>query len=491
MRSSLLLATTTAVLSLATAAGAATIVPSRFDDPLTGGDRCAEEPLDCSLRSAAAAARDGDTIALAAGVYELTRDDPVTLSHTVSLAGAGASQTTIRRTAGIGGVLLATTDGDDWMSHPPYTPPATRVSISGVTITGGVGEYYGGGIGASHAALLVADAAIVGNRTVPVSSSVPPSGGVGAGIFVLSNQTLTVVNSLIADNVSMANGDAGGIAAGLYFSGSAATIVNTTLTRNVADGADGRGGAFFQQAASSGRPVRFIHSTIVGNTGRGGGGNLYAFGGEVGLQGTIVAGGIGPPGAENCVQNGGRIVSEGTNLESPTAQCGLTMRSDLPGVTDPHLAAPAVSGGETETFALLPGAPAIDAAPACSVGEIPLVVDQRRAPRPAGEACDIGAFEADAGTAAVYRGCQLVAVPRQVGADVASTVSCGRAARIVETPAVSIAGDVHALRAVQRTVGARERVRLRVTIPRAVRAQMRRARAAHAPVHLLAALRRR
>ncbi len=55
---------------------------------------------------------------------------------------------------------------------------------------------------------------------------------------------------------------------------------------------------------------------------------------------------------------------------------------------DPLLGPLADNGGATQTFALLPGSPAIDAGQ--STGCPP---DQRGVVRPQGAACDIGAFE--------------------------------------------------------------------------------------------------
>jgi hypothetical protein len=58
-------------------------------------------------------------------------------------------------------------------------------------------------------------------------------------------------------------------------------------------------------------------------------------------------------------------------------------------VADPKLGPLQDNGGPTDTFALLAGSAAVDAAtaPGC------LAVDQRGVPRPVGGACDAGAFE--------------------------------------------------------------------------------------------------
>jgi hypothetical protein len=54
------------------------------------------------------------------------------------------------------------------------------------------------------------------------------------------------------------------------------------------------------------------------------------------------------------------------------------------------------NGGRTETHALLPGSPAIDAiaeADCIDLAGSPVAEDQRGVDRPQGAGCDIGAFE--------------------------------------------------------------------------------------------------
>lgn len=84
--------------------------------------------------------------------------------------------------------------------------------------------------------------------------------------------------------------------------------------------------------------------------------------------------------------------SEGFNLDSD-GSCGLTQSSDRPR-TDPRPGPLQDNGGPTQTHALLPGSPALNA------GERTLAVayDQRGPgfPRVLGSAADIGAYEAPA-----------------------------------------------------------------------------------------------
>ena len=86
----------------------------------------------------------------------------------------------------------------------------------------------------------------------------------------------------------------------------------------------------------------------------------------------------------------GTITDGGNNMEDGTI-CGLTASSSLAN-TDPLLSTPGFYGGPTQTFALLPGSPAIDAgAPGICAADPVNNLDQRGATRPS--ACDMGAFE--------------------------------------------------------------------------------------------------
>jgi hypothetical protein len=78
------------------------------------------------------------------------------------------------------------------------------------------------------------------------------------------------------------------------------------------------------------------------------------------------------------------IVDGGHNISFPDTTC--------PGASvDPRLGPLADNGGPTETQALEPGSPAIDAVPAAGAGCA--LIDERGVSRPQGVGCDIGAYE--------------------------------------------------------------------------------------------------
>jgi len=117
------------------------------------------------------------------------------------------------------------------------------------------------------------------------------------------------------------------------------------------------------------------------------------------LKGTILAAGS-VTGSGNC---SGPINDAGYNISDDNS-CGFTAVGSLNG-TDPKLGPLADNGGPTQTVALLPGSPAIDAIPLASCTDQssppnPLTTDQRGFARPdPGDnppACDIGAYESDA-----------------------------------------------------------------------------------------------
>jgi hypothetical protein len=92
------------------------------------------------------------------------------------------------------------------------------------------------------------------------------------------------------------------------------------------------------------------------------------------------------------------MTSDGYNLSSDKS-CKFNNSGDL-NSTNPRLGRLQNNGGPTQTMALLPGSPAIDAgnASGCTDGRGRLLkTDQRGKPRPDkedhGVGCDIGAYE--------------------------------------------------------------------------------------------------
>src|SRR5438105_15409294 len=102
---------------------------------------------------------------------------------------------------------------------------------------------------------------------------------------------------------------------------------------------------------------------------------------------TIIAGNTTSKGPGDCNVQAMIIESTGHNLDSD-GSCFLTATGDLP-KRDPLLGPLADNGGPSETQALLPGSPAIDAGAADGCPQH----DQRGIARPQGAGCDMGAYE--------------------------------------------------------------------------------------------------
>jgi hypothetical protein len=183
------------------------------------------------------------------------------------------------------------------------------------------------------------------------------------------------------------------------------TITNSTVSTNTATsgGAGGRGGGIhiggFAQFPQS---LLVSASTLAANTAQlGEGGNLWVNGPAdfVDLRGSIVSGGTGAAGVENCAQTvSGHIDSLGGNVESTTpTQCGLGLASDRIGV-DPLLgpltanaagnAGSPIFNAPRQTHPLGAGSAALNLYSAGCPG-----ADQIGTARPQGPLCDAGAHE--------------------------------------------------------------------------------------------------
>jgi predicted outer membrane repeat protein len=199
-------------------------------------------------------------------------------------------------------------------------------------------------------------------------------GGSGGGIGV-EGGAVTVGSSTFSGNRAELSG--GGIWAG----GGTLTVTNATLGGNAA-GANG--GAI----EARGGTVTMANSTVSGNRANDVGGGLDVRGGTVRPRNTIIAGNSGDPlmgGADVW----GRLDSEGHNLIGDSLGGSGFADTDLLNL-DPLLGPLQDNGGPTETMALLPGSPALNAGDPAELGN----PDQRSVVRAGG--VNIGAYQASA-----------------------------------------------------------------------------------------------
>jgi hypothetical protein len=353
----------TVLLALAGApnAAAAVFTVTRTDDPAPDG--CM--PMDCSLREAvldANMAVGPDTILLSGGSFRLTIAGPnddagatgdLDLLDNVTVTGIGARLTSIDA-QGIDRVLDVA-DG-------------VTAEIDDVTLRGGETSGDGGGVRAGNSSVLMLRDTITGNRAL------------GDGGGVESSVAVQVVQSTIAGNHAVNGG-------GIHFAGDL-EVSSSTISGNVAGGPglSGSGGAM---AGSGEATAQLGSSTVTGNRAfnpslSGAGIDVYS----TTLQGSIIAENVAhatdqsTSGLANCAQ---AVTSDGHNL-SDGFDCGLGQEGDQEGVP-PLLGPLGDNGGPTDTEAVLPGSPALDAGQACPP------TDQRSVSRPRGRACDIGAYE--------------------------------------------------------------------------------------------------
>ncbi len=349
------------VVVLASPAWAETFTVDRIDDPNLGttptADDCtAAAANDCSLRGAITAANANagdDTIDIGVmGMVALTGALP-DLSSNIEIKGPGADKFTVR------GNPLAV---DNYRIF--HVTSGSVVSISGITISGGLASAgSGGGIFNDGGNLTVSDSTITDN-----------SAGEGGGIDTVNNdtesQSTTITNSTISGNTSATSG--GGVTT---FSGRT-TIKFSTITKNTANDRFGSGVA---SSGNNSARTEVLSTIISENTNT----DVDFFSGTT----------------NSFVSNGYNLIGDDGNDGNATGafnQTGDQVATDAEPI-NPMLDPLADNGGPTMTHALLTDSPAIDAGPPTSGDTIcpPPLTDQRGISRPQGSHCDIGAYEVE------------------------------------------------------------------------------------------------
>jgi hypothetical protein len=402
-----------------------------------GDGRCetAQDGGPCSIRAAVqeANARPESgpyVVALPPGDYQLSipgdsEDDAVSgdvdIRTTLDLVGAGQDVVTIH-------------GPNEELDHAFEVIPPAVVRVRGVTIR----DSAGGGIENRLGQLEVADSTIRDNHahfgggiasdgvfTLTHSVISHNVGGQGGGLVIFGSSRAVIRNSRIEGNGDAQGGgmkvmgalemsdsvvadNLGGHGAGIQLLGDAPIVIrDTVVMRNHASPHPeppwhGYGGGVWNNATN----VRLENVTITDNWGQGGG--IYNLGEITVASSTLASNGTDSWGAAinnlglfrmvntivgpsarggNCDVSRAGLTSGGHNIDRD-GSCMLTEPSDRQAI-DPLLGPLADNGGSTLTHALLTESPAIDAG---DDDKCPLA-DQRGAPRPAGAACDIGAFE--------------------------------------------------------------------------------------------------
>ncbi|MCB0199491.1 MAG: hypothetical protein KDI03_05400 [Anaerolineae bacterium] len=223
-------------------------------------------------------------------------------------------------------------------------------------------------------------------------------GGSGGGIMIYSDVSVTIEDTTVSDNLAGDGGllcdDAyqppcptGGDGGGISNLG-ALTMRNATVSGNRSGGSTaegGRGGGVY----SIGQAWLW-YSTITDNEApANAGGGLWTEETVI-LADTLVDANWANLSGSDCA---GYVFLLNHNLVGRSEGCGLVGDPQSNIFDQPALIGPLAlnAPGTTETHALLPNSPAIDAG-SCDGG---VATDQRGVPRPQGAECDIGAYEYD------------------------------------------------------------------------------------------------
>jgi len=375
-----------------------------------------------------------------------------------------------------------------------------QARLVGLTITGGLAS---SGSGINNAGTLTVTNSTVESNVATYGSSIPI--GFGGGIY--NGGTLTVTNTTVDNNSAPIDGGGGGIdnsgtltvtnstidnnlagwGGGGICNFGTVTVTNSTVAGNSAAGYwpyhDGGGILSY-----NGGTLTVVDSTIYNNSANGGGGGIVIFPGDTAnVTNSTIAGNW----ADGISNVGGTLTLNNTLIALNTSDTGTPDEIDGPvsstsaynligtgssgglvngatgnqvGVADPGLDPNGLqnNGGPTQTIALMPGSPAIDAGSnALAVDPttgLPLTTDQRGAgfPRIVNGTVDIGAYEVQSYITAVAVGWGTRTAALQTASDGLRLLPAGRNTDLpwmgidlvqltLTQPATLAAGDITAI----------------------------------------------
>ena len=262
-----------------------------------------------------------------------------------------------------------------------YTEFGSLLKVSNCNVSGNSAS-VGGGITNHDGTVSLSSTTVSGNTAAGAI------GGSGGGVY-----NGGVAGTVDVENSTIANNTASEQAGAIYHATGVLTINNSTIAGNVSTcnsgGCSGGGGVYNLQATAL-----ISNSTLSANVSASGG-NIISLYGTTTVKNSILASG---QAGKNCSYYYSiAFASQGHNLSDDISCVAvLAQPSDLNGVDaglDPN--GLQNNGGPTQTIALVPISPAVDAVPldACTDSTGPLTTDERGVARPQGVACDIGAFE--------------------------------------------------------------------------------------------------
>ena len=237
-----LLVTGSAAALLTAFAGSAgastTITVDSNGDGVATATNCTDlVPGNCTLRDAALAAIDGDTINFDASISLITLTAGTVETTAVNIVGPGASSLTITTTAAAGLYDLFSVEGIGDAVISGLTVTKNRIkslndgkfTLDGVTVSGSTGAYGGALYAGNDGELEIIDSTFE-NNTATTN---------GGAVYIYNDNDATISGSTFTNNESLADG--GAIFGEIHYN---VTIVDCTITGNSAAD-DGGGLAFY------------------------------------------------------------------------------------------------------------------------------------------------------------------------------------------------------------------------------------------------------
>jgi Bacterial Ig-like domain (group 3) len=267
-----------------------------------------------------------------------------------------------------------------------------NLTLNNSTVEGNTASTNGGGVFGHDGSVTLANTTVSGNSAGLSGGGVFTQGGNDTISFsTVSNNTATIsggglfsqdTSNTLTSSTFSGNATGTGNGGGLFLSASFSNLTNTTLSGNSA----GSGGGLFIQSGNA----TLANTTVSSNTATISGGGLVSTGAYDTLIDTIVAGN--KKGTSTSDVGGTDTIFGTNNLIGTGGSGGLVngKNGNIVGVANPGLAPLGNYGGPTQTMALLPDSPAIDAG---TTGPSIPGADQRGVSRLG--AVDIGSFESE------------------------------------------------------------------------------------------------
>ena len=295
-----LLVTGSAAALLTAFAGSAgastTITVDSNGDGIAVAANCTDlTPGNCTLRDAALAAIDGDTINFDASISLITLTEGTVETTAVNIVGPGASSLTITTTAAAGLYDLFSVEGNGDAIISGLTVTKNRIksnndgkfTLDGVTVSGSTGAYGGALYAANDGELEIIDSTFENNTATAD----------GGAVYIYNSDNATISGSTFTNNETSYDGgaihgervedvtivdctltgnsaadDGGGMSIYPRFSGSVISISDTTIDAN--DAGNNGGGLNFEVDGVD-LIVNITNSTVSNNTAEASAGILF------------------------------------------------------------------------------------------------------------------------------------------------------------------------------------------------------------------------